>query len=249
MNNSYRLCGLAFLAALLTFASCKQSPAPVAQRSGLKLPFGILPAGMVIDGGWFSTLSGSYEGFPADTTKGMTAQVALSYHDWPGVITVKLDGTALTNYITDATPSGYPYDNHTWVVDSNTADSIPNINHTIRGVDPLDITSPALWDTVTRAGFTINWTRTSDTNTGATILFIPTPNSFDTTSADTLSSTLIAVADNGSYTFPSSMFTNIPSGFRIYVYIVRYALDIESIDSHNYAFLNGFQRGGIYLMR
>ncbi len=239
----------AFLIMLLVLGACKQTPEPTAQKNGLKLPYGILPSGVTIDGGWFSTLSGSYEGFPADTVHTLTAEVGLAYHDWPGAITVDLGGSPLTDYITSVTSlSGSPYNSHTWVVDSNLADSVPNINHTIRSISPLDIALPLMWDSITSSGFTVTWTPTLDSTTGAVIMLIPTPNPLDSTAVDSIPSTIVSVPDNGSYSISSTMLSGIPSGFRVYVYIIRYALDIASIGGHNYAFLNGFQRGGIYIM-
>ncbi len=231
---------VAFAVGLL--AGCKSAPNGPG-KAGISLPFGaaIVPSGVTIDGGGFSTLSGKDISSSVGSIKAMSTEAALSYTSWPGAITIKVDGNTLASYQQDVASSS-PLGSHEWVVDSNSADGVPQIDHTIRSVPSFEISGLANGDTVSRSNFTIHWSTTSDTATYIMIVVSRIPQLSDTSNyVDTSGYALIQPNDVGSYTFSSSDLAGIPSGGRARIGIVRFVRDVESYGGHNYIFFNGYQ--------
>jgi hypothetical protein len=218
---------LSIIFALLLFTSCYDNSLQPCKRSPFKI---VLSDSTTIDGGVFF-IKTSHRENPSN----VDVQVDLFYQDWKGIVPIKLDSFEINDY--DVRLNISPYTSHTWNVTANPKYNVPSIEKTIPGIEPIEMTSHNMNDTISMTG-TIKWVPASDTSHTYVVLFVSKHEVFTKDTTFTGYVLFTKTADNGTFTFKPSDFLGIgiKSGDSVDIEFIRIWRMLEKIDGKNYLF-------------
>jgi len=222
---------LSIIFALVLFTSCKENSLQPPERYPFILD--LIDISDYADGGWFLV----EEINMGDTVNRpwVEVQVKLHYKNWKGVVAIKLDSFEINDY--DVRLNISPYTSHTWNVTANPKYNVPSIEKTIPGIEPIEITSHNMNDTISMTG-TIKWVPASDTSHTYVVLFVSKHEVFTKDTTFTGYVLFTKTADNGTFTFKPSDFLGIgiKSGDSVDIEFIRIWRMLEKIDGKNYLF-------------